>query len=164
VTELGSDPDAYTLHVSSIEQSNTAALAVAADIQRRCGDTELAVPSNTLRKVAEHTASEFGEFPTVQAFHSDSVALGRVRARILLSAVWDKAQLADHSVPFQKLQRPVNRDPVDLRVHPLRSPMDHANMGTLGSPFDDAENRAALLCQSHSASQEFSLQITRGLV
>lgn len=118
---------------------------------------ELALALNLSLEAIEESAFEFHDASTAEAGHVDVIALRSAFIKMLFTLHVHEIELVDEAVTLEEIQSPVHGDAIYVWVETPRVAQDLAGVEMLLGGFDDAEDLAALACETNSTRRQFGL-------
>ena len=132
--------------------------AVAANFKAGDDDVELAIALDLALQAVKKVALEFHDLPAPKAGHVNMVALRTPLVKMFFPFHVHEIQFINEAVAFEKIERAVHGDPIDLRIELAGATENLASVQVLFSSFDDAENGAPLPRHAQAPRHQFGLQ------
>jgi len=135
--------------------------AIAADLQPRNHDMEVAVPLNLAFEAVKQVAFELDDFSAAQARHMNVIALRASLIVVLLALHVHQIKLINQSMPLKQAESAIDGYTIDLGIDLSRMAQNLARVQMLLCSLYHAQNGAALACHAQSARHQFGLQTSR---
>ena len=137
--------------------------AVAADFQPSDHNVKTAVVLDLSLKAVEQIALEFGDFAAAQTGHVDVIALRSAFVIVFLTFQVHEVEFVNQAMALQQVQRPVDGDPVNLRIKFSRFAENLAGIQVLFCSFHHFEDGATLMRHAQATGHQFGLKASRCL-
>jgi len=119
------------------------------------------VALNLALEAVKQVALEFRNLSATQARHMDVIPLRPSLVVVLLALEVHQVEFVDESMTLEKVKRPVNGNPIHLRINFASLAQDLAGIEMLLGSFNHTKDGPSLPRHAQTSRHEFSLQAAR---
>jgi hypothetical protein len=123
----------------------TALSTVATDFKAAYYDVEAAFTLNLPFQTVKQIAFKFRDFPAAQASHVNVVTVRPAFVEVFFALHVHEVKLVDQAMPFQQLERAIDRDAIDTRIELARMAQNLGSIQMLLGGFNHAKDRPPLV-------------------